>query len=129
MKKLVIFGSGDLADIAHYFFSSDSEYEVVAFTLDEEYIKDGVCCGLPVIAFNSGGIKETILDDITGFLVPEKDIDTMVYKTESLINDFELREKVNAAKEHYKWQNYTQNYSFKTVKDIPFYSESKKQVE
>jgi sugar O-acyltransferase (sialic acid O-acetyltransferase NeuD family) len=51
MKKLVIFGSGDLADIAHYFFSSDSEYEVVAFTLDEEYIKDGVCCGLPVIAF------------------------------------------------------------------------------
>ena len=43
--------------------------------------------------------------------------------------EFELREKVNAAKEHYKWQNYTQNYSFKTVKDIPFYSESKKQVE
>jgi len=57
-------------------------------------IAEAKATGLPVIAFNSGGIKETILDDITGFLVPEKDIDTMVYKTESLINDFELREKV-----------------------------------
>jgi hypothetical protein len=42
--------------------------------------------------------------------------------------EFGLREKVNAAKEHYKWQNYAQNYSFKTVKDIPFYSKNKKQI-
>ena len=52
MNKLVIFGSGDLADIAHYFFSTDSDYDVVAFTLDQEYIKDSSCCGLPVVAFS-----------------------------------------------------------------------------
>jgi len=50
-KKLVIFGSGDIAQLAHYYFHTDSEYEVVAFTIDASYIKDEVFCDLPVIPF------------------------------------------------------------------------------
>lgn len=34
-------------------------------------------CGLPVIAFDSGGVKYTIEEGKTGYLVPEKDIDAM----------------------------------------------------
>jgi len=50
-KPLVIFGSGDIAQLAHYYFSTDSNYEVVAFTVDANYIKESDFCGLPVVAF------------------------------------------------------------------------------
>jgi len=50
-KSLVIFGMGDLAQLAHYYFDADSEYETVAFTADSDYIKDPLFCGLPVVAF------------------------------------------------------------------------------
>ncbi len=54
MKKLlVIFGSGDIAQLAHYYFNSDSEYEVVAFTVDSDYLTETEFCGLPVIAFEN----------------------------------------------------------------------------
>ena len=48
---LVIFGTGDLAQLAHFYFTSDSEYEVVAFVVDASYLKDQSFCGLPIIAF------------------------------------------------------------------------------
>lgn len=50
-KQLVIFGTADIAQLAHYYFSTDSEYEVVAFTVDSAYLNDNIFCGLPVIAF------------------------------------------------------------------------------
>lgn len=50
-KPLVIFGSGDIAQLAHYYFSTDSEYEVVAFTVDAGYIQKPSFCDLPLVAF------------------------------------------------------------------------------
>jgi sugar O-acyltransferase (sialic acid O-acetyltransferase NeuD family) len=50
-KPLIIFGSGDIAQLAHYYFSTDSNYEVIAFTVDANYIKESDFCGLPVVAF------------------------------------------------------------------------------
>lgn len=50
-KPLVIFGSGDIAQLAHYYFSTDSNYEVVAFTVDANYVKESSFCGLPVVPF------------------------------------------------------------------------------
>lgn len=50
-KQLVIFGSGDIAHLAHYYFRTDSEYEVVAFTVDAKYLEESTFCGLPVVAF------------------------------------------------------------------------------
>ena len=37
MKKLIIFGNGIMAKIAHFYFSKDSEFEVVAFTVNKEF--------------------------------------------------------------------------------------------
>jgi sugar O-acyltransferase (sialic acid O-acetyltransferase NeuD family) len=51
MAKLVIFGIGDAGRLAHYYFLRDSEHEVVAFSVDKEYIKELMFLGLPVIAF------------------------------------------------------------------------------
>ena len=40
-NKVIIFGTLDLAELAHYYITNDSEYEVVAFTVNKEYIKNG----------------------------------------------------------------------------------------
>ncbi|MBF0460469.1 MAG: acetyltransferase [Magnetococcales bacterium] len=50
-KHLVIFGVGDIAQLAHYYFNTDSEYEVVAFTVDIAYRTEASFCDLPVVAF------------------------------------------------------------------------------
>lgn len=50
-KKLVIFGAGDIGELAHYYFSNDSEYQVVAFSVDSDYLTDSIFCGLPVVSF------------------------------------------------------------------------------
>jgi sugar O-acyltransferase (sialic acid O-acetyltransferase NeuD family) len=50
-KRLVIFGSSDIGELAHFYFSKDSDYEVAAFTLDAAYIQQPSFCGLPVVPF------------------------------------------------------------------------------
>lgn len=50
---LVIFGTGDIAQLAHYYFSHDSNYEVVAFTVDAGYVKEPTFLDLPVVPFES----------------------------------------------------------------------------
>lgn len=51
MAKLVLFGSGDIAQIAKYYFDTDSEHEVVAFTVDAAYLQEDTFEGLPVLPF------------------------------------------------------------------------------
>jgi sugar O-acyltransferase (sialic acid O-acetyltransferase NeuD family) len=50
-KNLIIFGSNELAEMSHYYFSNDSNYNIQAFCLDGEYIKEPSFLNLPVIAF------------------------------------------------------------------------------
>ncbi len=51
MAKLIIFGTGDIAQIANYYFEIDSEHEVVAFTADKVFINSDTFEGKPVIPF------------------------------------------------------------------------------
>ena len=51
MKSLIIFGAGDIAQLAHYYFSNDTDYKVIAFTVDAAYINASEFCGLPVVPF------------------------------------------------------------------------------
>lgn len=51
MKKLVIFGTGLIAEVAHFYFSIDTDYETVGFTNASDFIKDPEFRGLPVIPF------------------------------------------------------------------------------
>ena len=51
-QDLVIVGAGEFAQIAFEYFAHDSDYTVVAFAIDTEYLSDEsrVLCGVPVIA-------------------------------------------------------------------------------
>lgn len=51
MKKVVIFGTGDIAQVVHYYLTHDSNYEIVAFTVDEDYLKEKQLFNLPVVPF------------------------------------------------------------------------------
>jgi sugar O-acyltransferase (sialic acid O-acetyltransferase NeuD family) len=51
MKPLVIFGAGDIAEIAHFYLTKDKGFDVKAFAVDREYLKDTTFCGCPVVAF------------------------------------------------------------------------------
>ena len=51
MARLVIFGAGDIARLAHYYFTRDSEHEVAAFTVDQKYIEEDSFLNLPLVAF------------------------------------------------------------------------------
>ena len=37
-RKVVVFGISDLAELAHYYLTNDSPYEIVAFTVNKEYL-------------------------------------------------------------------------------------------
>ncbi len=50
-RKLVVFGTGDYAQLAQYYFDRDSNYKVVALSLDETYIEEPNLCGLPVVPY------------------------------------------------------------------------------
>ncbi len=50
-KKLLIFGTGQIAQLAWYYFTNDSEYEVCAFTVDAKYLDNINFCHLPVVPF------------------------------------------------------------------------------
>ena len=51
MKKLVLFGDSAFAEIAYEYFTYDSEYEVVAFTVSKEYLTRESLFGLPIVPF------------------------------------------------------------------------------
>ena len=52
MAQLVLFGAGDIADVAWFYFTHDSPHDVVAFTVDREYLTQDEFHGLPVIPFD-----------------------------------------------------------------------------
>lgn len=50
-KKLVIVGDSAFAQIAHEYFEVDTEYTVVSFSVEREYLKTPELSGLPVVPF------------------------------------------------------------------------------
>jgi len=55
MKPLIIFGTGDIGQLARYYFSIDSRRQVAGFTVDGEFLSDHEFCGLPVVPFQELG--------------------------------------------------------------------------
>src|SRR6266487_1576589 len=50
-EKIIIFGTGDVAQIINYYFEIDSKYETVAFTVDKDYLQENEYEGKPLVAF------------------------------------------------------------------------------
>ena len=53
--------------------------------------------GVPVVAFDIGGVREWLDDGVSGFVVPEKDVHAMAGKLEMLYNSPDLRDTMGVA--------------------------------
>jgi len=53
-------------------------------------------CGLPVVAFDAGGIREWLIDGVNGFLVPWMDRDTYARRVEALLRDKTLARQLGS---------------------------------
>jgi len=51
MSKVVIFGTGQIAEIAHFYITNDSPHDVVGFTVDKDYMVKNLYKNLPVVPF------------------------------------------------------------------------------
>ena len=58
-KKIIIYGIGKLAEYVSYVFENDSEYEVVAFCVEENFFNENQTTqlGLPILIFENISIK------------------------------------------------------------------------
>lgn len=52
-EKLIIVGAGETAEIAYEYFTYDSKYEVVAFSVESSYMTSNELFGLPIVDFET----------------------------------------------------------------------------
>ena len=52
LRKLVIFGNREVAELARFYFEADTDLRVAAFTVDDDYVEEETLEGLPVIPFS-----------------------------------------------------------------------------
>lgn len=53
MKRVVIFGTADFAQVVSVYLANDSPYQVAAFTVHERYLTDRTVLGRDVVAFET----------------------------------------------------------------------------
>src|SRR2546428_6641952 len=51
-RRLLIFGAGEYAEVAHYYFTRDAGREVVAFIVDDAYVGRDNPGAAPVVAWS-----------------------------------------------------------------------------
>lgn len=50
-KPIIIFGAGNIAELAEYYFRTDSNRSIAAFTVDGSFLKEDTFKGRPIVAF------------------------------------------------------------------------------
>lgn len=51
MAEIVVFGAGDIAEVATVYLQRHSEHRIVAYTVDAKFLKADSFCGKPVVAW------------------------------------------------------------------------------
>jgi sugar O-acyltransferase (sialic acid O-acetyltransferase NeuD family) len=52
-RQVVIFGTGEIAELADFYFTNDSAHEIAGFTVDGAFLKQDQFFGRPVVAFEN----------------------------------------------------------------------------
>ena len=68
MAKVVIFGTLDIAELAHFYLENDSPHQVVAFSVHADYLRQDSFHVLPVVAFEE--VERLYPPDDFHFFVP-----------------------------------------------------------
>ena len=75
-------------------------------------------CGKPVIATNVGGVRDTFVNNETGFLIEDHDTVRFGEKLSLLIKDKELREKMGASAAKFAAQKFSKEAEVQNIKQL-----------
>jgi|688.fasta_scaffold323618_1 sugar O-acyltransferase (sialic acid O-acetyltransferase NeuD family) len=100
-KKLIIFGDSAFAEIAYEYFTQDSEYQVVAFTVSKEYLNKDLFFGLPVVPFEE-----------IDLLYPPTEFDMHIALVYNSLNRVRRQFYLFAKEKGYKLANYISTRAF-----------------
>lgn len=100
-KKLVLFGDSAFAEIAYEYFTHDSSYEVVAFTVDKKYLTKDSLFDKPIVPF----------EDIENIYSTE-DHEMHIALTYSQLNRIRIQKYNEAKNKGYKLANYISSRAF-----------------
>ena len=68
MKKLVIFGISEYSEVASYYFNNHSDYKIVSYTADDEYVTSNKFNNLDVLPYSEIFKHKDIEDDTLFFI-------------------------------------------------------------
>lgn len=100
-KPLVLIGAGELALIACEYFQHDSDYDVVAFSVEREYLREPTLADRPVVPYEE---LETHY--------PPSDYDVFVAIPSSQLNRLRTRFYLDAKARGYRFATYVSSRAF-----------------
>jgi glycosyltransferase involved in cell wall biosynthesis len=76
---------------------------------------EAMACSIPVIASDTGGLKQTLIDGVTGYLFPPGDYEKLAEKLDYLLDNQDIRKKMGHEgrkniEERYNWDRIIKNY-------------------
>lgn len=94
-KPLIIFGIGDIAEVAHFYFQNDSDRQLAAFTVDADFLSKSELLQLPVVPFEN--IAESH---------PPEDFDIFIAVSYTKLNTIRMEKYLAAKKLGYEFASY-----------------------
>ena len=100
-KPLVLVGAGEFAQIACEYFEHDSEHDVVAFSVERDYLAQPVLAGRPVVAYETLEASH-----------PPAEFDVFVAVPASQLNRLRTRLYRDAKRRGYRCATYVSSRAF-----------------
>ena len=100
-RPLVLIGAGELAQIACEYFTHDSGYEVVAFSVERDYLAEPTLAGRPVVAY-----------EMLERIYPPTEVEAFVAIPASQLNRLRTRFYLDAKRRGYRFASYVSSRAF-----------------
>jgi sugar O-acyltransferase (sialic acid O-acetyltransferase NeuD family) len=57
MENLILYGNGSVAEVLHYHFTTETNYQIVAFTVDRHLIHENTFHGVPLVPWDEVQVR------------------------------------------------------------------------
>ena len=108
-ERVFIAGSRPQEDLRHYYGAADVAVSVPHYEPFGMTPLEAMACAKPVVGSRVGGIKTSVADGETGYLVPPRDPKALAERVLRLLSDPTLKSRLGRAarrriEEHYTWE-------------------------
>ncbi len=109
-EKVCFAGSRPQEDLRHYYGAADVAVSVPHYEPFGMTPLEAMACATPVVGARVGGIKTSVANGETGYLVPPRDPEALAERVLRLLSDPALQFRVGRAarrriEEHYTWEH------------------------